>query len=317
MNNLFIFIFFINLNLYISNDYIKNENDSVVKLENIETHSENNKKIHKKNLIIGIIEKYTLNIVLPFFKSFIKSDFHNCDIVIFVRNVNKILINYLKKIGVLVFEISDKHKNISIINLRWEMYANYLEINKNKYNLVFHCDIRDTYFQKDVFKYYANNKSFLGVALEDDTLKNKINKKWLLDYVGEQKYKKIQNERIICVGSIWGTSDKFLEFSKVFSKNLQENPQAIEQGIANYMLYYEKLYKDCLIKSDNYGIVMTIGITKSEKLRFDLQDNILNFKGQIAAVIHQYDRKPDIVSKVIKKYCPELLNIKKQNINYI
>ena len=194
------------------------------------------------------------------------------------------------------------------------MYVNYLERNKNSYNLVFHCDIRDTFFQKDVFNYYNSDKPFLGISLEDGKLDNAINKKWIIDYAGEQKFKEIQNERIICVGTLWGTDDKFLEFSKAFSKKLKENPQYIEQGIANYMFYYEKFFNNCIIKSDNTGFVMTIGLTDREKLNLDLQDNILNFNGQIAAVIHQYDRKPDIAAKVIDKYCPELLTLKKRSI---
>ena len=86
----------------------------------------------------------------------IQSNFQNYDIAIFVRNVGKLLINYLKKIGVFVIEIPNKYKNIGIIHLRWKMYITFLEINKNLYNLVFHCDIRDTFFQKDVFDYFLN-----------------------------------------------------------------------------------------------------------------------------------------------------------------
>ena len=70
------------------------------KLEIIDFPSEIN-KVNKKNLILSIIEKYKLIKVLPFFKSLIKSSFANWDIAIFVRNVNKKLVNYLKKIELL------------------------------------------------------------------------------------------------------------------------------------------------------------------------------------------------------------------------
>ena len=300
MNNLFIFLFLLNIYKNLSN-----ENINVIKDKTFKINITSNNTVNKKNLILGIIEKYSLKKVLPFFKSLIQSNFQNCDIAIFVRNVSKKLINYLNKIGVFVFEISNKYKNINIINLRWKMYISFLEINKNLYNLVFHCDIRDTFFQKDVFDYflnhkpYINYKSFLGVAIEDDTLNEIRNKKWIIDYVGEQKHKVIQNERIICVGSMWGTLNKFLEFCILFWNKLKESPKSIEQGIANYMLYYENLFKEYIIKNDNYGPVMTIGLTKTDKLQFDSHDNLLNFNGEVAAVIHQYDRKPLVVSKII------------------
>ena len=281
--------------------------------EHIDIHFFNS-NFTKKNLIFGIIDNYKLATVLPFFESLIKSNFQNCDIVVFVRYVNKILISYLKKIGVIVIEIPKKYIKISTINIRWKMYIDFLEKNKGTYNLVLHADIRDTFFQKDIFKYYLNHKPFLGVALEDGTLIQEVNKKWIIDYVGEEKHKIIQNEKIICVGTMWGSSDKFLEFAKIFWEKLIENPKAIEQGISNYMFYYEKYFYNCLVKSDNYGPVMTIGLTNHENIRIDSQDNILNFKEQIAAVIHQYDRKPDIVNKVLHKYCPELYYIKRKSI---
>ena len=261
----------------------------------------------RKNLIMGIIEKYTLEMVLPFFKSLIHSNFNNCETIMFVRNVSEILINYLKSLGVVVYEISKEYKNVKIINLRWKMYIDFLKEKKYSYNLVYSADVRDTFFQKDIFKYYENHDSFLGIALEDGTLLERHNKKWIIDFIGEEIYKTIQNQRIICVGSIWGTVDKFLEFSTIFWEKLIINPQNVEQGIGNYLIYYEKKFKDCIVTSDNYGPVMTIGITPSTNISCDKENNVLNFKGEIAAVVHQYDRKPNIVNNVMKKYCPELL----------
>ena len=220
----------------------------------------------------------------------------------FVRNVSKTLINYLKGLGVLIFEISPKYKYIPIINLRWKIYFDFLKKNKNTYNLVFSADVRDTFFQKDIFSYYQNYKPFLGIAIEDGTLNEKKNRKWIIDIIGAEKHKKIQNERIICIGSLWGTLDKFIEFSKIFWKKLVEINYSIEQGICNYLFYYEKIFNDCIVKSDNYGPVMTIGLTNISRLIFDSKNNLLNFRGEIASVIHQYDRKPYIVEKVIYKY---------------
>ena len=145
------------------------------------------------------------------------------------------------------------------------------------------------------------------------------NKKWIIDFAGEKIHKLLKKERIICVGTIWGTLDKFLEFSKIFWEKLIAYPKDMEQGIANYLFYYEKIFKDYIVKSDNYGPIMTIGLTKSKDIILDSNNNILNFKGEIASVIHQYDRNPDLTTKVIKKYSPELLIFRefKTKINII
>ncbi len=147
----------------------------------------------------------------------------------------------------------------------------------------------------------------MGVAIEDGTLNQPTNKQWIIGVCGEKVHKTIMTERIICVGSIWGTSFVFFEFSNLFFQKLLEYPHSIEQGIANYLFYHDKIFRDYLVKSDNYGPVMTIGLTQRSNIHLDSKGNILNFNGKIAAVIHQYDRKKDIVKIIKKKFCPQLL----------
>ena len=308
-----IIIFFLLFNSYLNNQEINNitKNYNLNNSKNVidPILESNTSKINKKNAILGIIQNYSLKIILPFFKSLIRTNLTNCDIIMFVRYVSPDLIIYLKGINVLVFDIPKKYRNVSVINLRWKMYIDFLTKRKKEYNLVFSADIRDTIFQKDIFRYYENfSEPFLGVSIEDGTLNEKINKRWLINFIGEEIHKIIKNNRIICVGSIWGTLDKFLEFSNIFWENLIANTHAVEQGIGNYLFYYKKIFEDCLIKSDNYGPVMTIGLTERSNIILDNQDNILNFGGEIAAVIHQYDKKCDILIKIYKKFCPEALN---------
>lgn len=47
---------------------------------------------------------------------------------------------------------------------------------------------------------------------------------------------------------------------------------------------------------------MTIGLTNNSNIKLDYEDNVLNGKGEIAAVVHQYDRKPFIESKIKNKF---------------
>ena len=53
---------------------------------------------------------------------------------------------------------------------------------------------------------------------------------------------------------------------------------------------------------------MTICVTKRNKISLDADNNVLNFDGKIAAIVHQYDRKPDIVRKFNNKYNDAVLN---------
>ena len=271
----------------------------------------------KKNLLIGSVINYNWTIIEPFFKSLKQANFKNCDFIIFVGNMTKKTIDKIQSCGVLIHEIPlHIFKNMKIINYRWKLYADFLQNNKDKYNLVFTADIRDTIFQQDLFYFLPNNSSFLGIALEDCTLSEETNKKWIINAYGEDVHKKIESQRTICIGTLWGTVDIFLNFSIIMyeklSSQLYINNKVIEQAVTNYLIYYEKLFNDYLIKSDNKdGKVMTIGVTKRENILLDIENNILNLKGEKAAVIHQYDRKPNIRNLIINKYCPEIKNLTK------
>ena len=57
---------------------------------------------------------------------------------------------------------------------------------------------------------------------------------------------------------------------------------------------------------------MTIGLTKKGNIKIDSENNIINYKGNIASIVHQYDRHRNIKILIKNKYCPEL--IYKRNI---
>jgi len=283
-----------------------------------------NSTVLKKNLIIGSIIGYDWEAVAPFFKSFEQTVFENCDCVMFVGQMTPSTIDKIKSIGVIVHPIPYKYKflNVVINNYRWEIYETFINENINKYNIVLTADVRDTFFQFDFFKLYQKTKSFLGVAFEDNILTQTTNKNWIVEVFGEDIYENIKNERIICSGTIWGTADKFYEFSKkmweVLKSKWSKCFKIIDQAVANYLIYHEKLFIDCLIKSETKdGPVMTIGFTNDSDIIFDSKNNILNRKGEIGAVIHQYDRKPDIVKKVINKYCIKGKFLKGKCFNYM
>ena len=292
----------INEKINSSSNFNENNSNSV-----LNTNTNTNKK---KNLLIGTFKNYKWHIVAPFFESYNKSNFTNCDCVMFVDHVSKHTLNKLKSLGIIVLPIPIKYNKYPIINYRWKLYEDFINNNMDKYNLVFTADIRDTFFQQDVFKFYDSIKPFLGVALEETTLDNEINRKWMVKAFGEEIYKSMINERIICGGTIGGTPDKFYEFCKLMWDSLKTESsikiELVDQAMANYLIYHEKKFNDCLIKSDSKnGTIMTIG--NGRKFKFDLEDNLLNFKGEIASVIHQYDRHPSILKKVMNKYCPDIV----------
>jgi hypothetical protein len=275
-------------------------------------------------LLIGAVRNYNWDIIAPFFDSFKKVSFKNCDFIVYYDEMKEFTIKKIKSYGVKMYKIQKKYKEKNIINFRWKIYEEFLKDKGDKYKLVFTADFRDVFFQKDVFQYYEFNKSYLGIAIEDGFLSDSINKMWLINAYGEDLYKTIRHKRIICAGTVWGTVDKFTEFSRIMGEKLDSkwsiSNKVIEQAVFNYLIYHDKLFHDCLIKSDNKnGFVMTIGLTNKTNIRLDHENNVLNGRGKIAAVIHQYDRKDYIVRTVKNKYCQnemKLIHILNEIKNY-
>ena len=191
MMNLFIIITFL-----ISKFYSNSTSINIQKSITTSITINNGSNFRKKNLIIGAITKYSWRRIAPFIASYTKSGFKNCDLIIFVYNISKSTITKMKSFGVIVYNIPEKYRYKKIINFRWKIYEDFLISNINKYNLVFSTDLRDVFFQKDLFKYYNSNISFLGVALEDGNLSERLNKKWLIDAYGVDLYNSIKNQRI-------------------------------------------------------------------------------------------------------------------------
>ena len=225
----------------------------------------------------------------------------------FVGKISNETKEKIKSCGVTIYDIPDEYltENYRITSFRHHLYDVFLSRNKDEYNMVFATDTRDTIFQKDIFKFYENyTKPFLGISLEDDIIRSSLfNVQWVNTYCRDGN---ILNETIICSGTIIGTIDLFIEFCHTFWEfliekyNGRKNPR--DQGAMNCLIYYKKFRKDYIIAKDNHGPIMTICLAKIEKLFFDENDNLLNYNGQIAAVVHQYDRKPSIYRRLKKKY---------------
>ena len=307
MNN-YIYEIFIILLILCSN--FINTSDNIHK--NIDlTNIENTKVMsNKRNLILGVIVKFSWIKIAPFFKSLIRANYQNCDIIMFVNWVSPIVIKYLESFGIIVYKIPNEYKDKKIDRFRWKLYTSFLKEKKDKYNLVMSLDIRDTIIQDNIFKFYENHKPFLGFSIEDLNLNQKDNKEWIVNSFGIELHKTIMMERIICAGTIWGTANIFFEFANKLLETLLAYPKATDQCIVNYLIYHEHYLKDFLVRSDDYGLVMTIGFTLRENIILDSQKNILNFNGQIAPIVHQYDRFPDILKIIVNKYSPESINAK-------
>ena len=288
-------LYSINCKNFASSNEVVDENKNNLKIRKLDNN--------KRNLLIGSIFKYDWETIKLFFVSLIKTDFQNCDFVMFVGAMDQDVIKKINLCGVITYPIPDELLNsqYEVNAYRWKLFEDFLLENKNKYNMVFHTDVRDSIFQKDIFQYFDYTKPFLGVFLEDGNLTEEVNRKWIMELIDDNEYNKIKNERIICSGSLIGTTNEFLELAHAEWQTVKSrNDFLCDQGILDYLIYCKKFLNDYIIKNDNYGPLMTLGTT-FKRLFLDKDDNIVNYKGEIAAVAHQYDKDRLMILEGIKK----------------
>lgn len=311
-------IFILFFNLIISNSFSNNIEKTIINNHSnlIGTKHNFHNIVKKKNLILSTIVRYSWNKIFPFVKSLSRINNRNFDIVMFISEVSQSVKDNLKSFGIIVYEISIKLKDSCyILRYRWKLYSDFLDNNRNNYNIVLSVDVRDTIIQKDFFSLYENFSNFLGFSYESSTLSKLIGNNFIIKTFGERVFKSIENKRNINCGTIWGTTDAFIELSKIIYKNLLKY-FTIDQTVLNYLIYYENILNDItIIFSDEYGEVLTLGLTGRNKIILDSEQNILNFNNQIASIVHQYDRYPDIKRMIKEKFCPEISYNKK--ISYL
>ena len=260
----------------------------------------------RKNLLIGAVTNYVWDDIAPFFNSYVQAGFENCECVMFAGNMSEHAISKMRSYGVNVQPIPEEiMMSDRIAHYRFKLYYDFISERRSGYDMVLAADVRDIIFQRDLFKLCDASKPFIGAALEDGLIGDdqQNNTSWILNGYGEEMLNSVKDKPIICMGTIWGTCNEFLRFIGEIIHELESGKAAgkivNDQGSGNVILHTSGKFDDVMLPSANDdGYVMT----GPKDVHTDSSGNVLNGKGQIAAVVHQYDRQPAILDIVVKKY---------------
>ena len=98
-----------------------------------------------------------------------------------------------------LIDIPPQYGERLIIDLRWTLFADFLESHRAEYDQVLLTDVRDVIFQGDLFKHYDRHPRYLGYPTEADVIGNEsYNTSWILKFFGEDVLKQLQHCKIIC-----------------------------------------------------------------------------------------------------------------------
>ncbi|MCK5624956.1 hypothetical protein KAI04_03890 [Candidatus Pacearchaeota archaeon] len=243
------------------------------------------------NLVMGVAVNYDWNQIKPFIVSLRK--YYKDDVVLFISsNANEEMMEKLKqyKIKTIIHDMQGIYK---IVKMRYFLYKDYLQ--KNKYDKVIITGARDVLFQKEPFEFDEG----LHFFEEDSRMtigKCPYNSSWIREIFGEELLKKYTDKFIYNADVSMGTYKDIVIYIDLMCKyfNKFSSKKIIDQGLHNYLIY-EKLIDNFTTYKNEEGIVITIGYMLPDKIRFK-DGQVLNKKG-VPAIIHQYDRYPQLFNE--------------------
>ena len=273
-----------------------------------------------KNLIMTTLINYNFDIHYRFIGTLYDSiNDNNLDLVLFIsKNDENHIIKIIKLLNKpIIYNIIDE-SDIHIVNLRFRLYYDYLNNNKN-YNLIFLCDSRDVIFQKNIFNHPIINNIYDLYFFYEESNNITIDKcKFNSLYVKKTKldlFDSIYNKKIICAGTILGKINGILDylflFNNILDNEIEENDRnlyGIDAGI-NYKIIYNNLLNHLTLKfcSNSHCLVYTMAFPIHLNLinynKLLNSNNQILYNSNIVYCIHQYDRlNDDIKKKLSIKY---------------
>jgi hypothetical protein len=158
-----------------------------------------------QDVIIGTAKGYGWSSFKNYAVSLSESGFRGRKIL-FVCDITDVARDTLIRLG---FELVDyvSTGNNTVIE-RFRIFRDWLAANKQDIRYIIHCDIRDVVVQSDPSPWMEKQTAKLFGASEFILYKNEFcNPAWIMKLYGQATLDTLQNEEVICAGTIAGEAD--------------------------------------------------------------------------------------------------------------
>ena len=176
-----------------------------------------------------------------------------------------------------------------------------------KASLVLLADSRDVFFQADPFLHPSRG---LVTGLEDPPISEcPHNRAWVNDLYGERGFADLGRERIICSGTTLGPRADVVRYLDAMCEEIDRRlgvcayQPCYDQGIHNFLLRSGRV-RGAVLSENGERLVATLQHTPMGRLSFSEASGLLAADGGRVAIVHQYDRKPQLVRWVERQWGP-------------
>jgi len=288
-------------------------------------------EITSKKLVLGLLSRMSLEKAQPFFLSLEKSGYRG-DVCMIVSDIDAATQAFLRARHVELIPFHSEHLNPkwaraaawlgafmpppqrSLYEARLApaymhphcarhfFYQSYLRECGAAYSHVLLTDVRDVLFQADPFAF--DLPEGLGVFLADrsktiGTCNHNTNS--MLRGFGPQALQQLRDKPIACAGTTLGTTSAIREHLTKVTRLLCAKKQrdTIDQSVHNFVINQEPPAH--LRVYENFsGPILTMAYIDPANIRLDARDRVINAAGHVINTLHQYDRHPQLVPKLLK-----------------
>lgn len=247
----------------------------------------------RKDLIMAAISSIPLEGIKLFFKSLEQTGFLG-EVVLFIENIEnqtkEIVENLKLEVKLIPIQRQDSERNFLINDYRYSLYYKFLLEEGNRFNNILLTDVRDVFFQTNPF---SENWSKDSITVTKEALlinqEWNFNAPWIVAKFGHDVLSAIQDQPILCSGTIFGPTECMIDFLKEMTHVLFDNGYVplSDQSSLNYLVH-TGVIKPVAYSDNENGPIMTLSLESQIQISQDNQ--VLLKNGNVASVLHQYDR---------------------------
>ena len=186
----------------------------------------------------------------------------------------------------------------SLISLRcWHFYDAVHSLDDVTAVLV--TDVRDVLFQDDPFREPVAGLELFAEEPPATIGRQAANRQWILDLYGRDILAQIADKPLSCSGTVIGDRASVLHYLAEMRQESFWRRQPLtahDQGIHNYLLWTARLEPARLVPNRE-GRVLTMAMMHD--IDRDERGYVVNRDGSLPAVVHQYDRHPDVARDLL------------------
>jgi hypothetical protein len=263
-----------------------------------------------QHLVLATATKNTLADMNPFIQSFRQSS--TADLAI-ICDFKSSVPRDLRRLGIIPLSHSTASAvRCQIHNSRYFKYLDYLyEIGPSKYSHVFLTDLRDVFFQGDIFDF---SSEYLTCYLEEDGVSigaERFNALWIKNLFGASVLDELAAFPVSCCGTVLGPYSLVLRYLEQiadfqYASRLEKLGEFSytphDQGIHNYIIRKTSLVEYVRFAKNGESGVATLGYVNQKDIDYDSVSQIYSLRESIPHVIHQYDRIESIRDEINLRY---------------